>query len=84
MNDSLLLGLVTLDAAHPACHLAATDRRQCPQHGRRLDFMSAEHHRMRDFVVDRNHADGEALSPESIGKAVNLPVDQVIAYPGRP
>jgi hypothetical protein len=37
-----------------------------------LDFMSADHHRVRDFVVTEIPKAGKPLSPECIAQALNL------------
>ncbi len=42
-----------------------------------LTFMSAEHHRVRDFVVGRLHRAGHPLSPGYIGHALGLSRDRV-------
>jgi hypothetical protein len=42
----------------------------------RLSFMSPEHHRMRYFVVDALVRNGEALPPERLSQALELPLDQ--------
>jgi hypothetical protein len=43
-----------------------------------LDFMSKDHHRVRNFVVLELPRAGQPLSPEFIGRALDLPVDQVV------
>lgn len=45
--------------------------------GASLDFMSVEHHLVRDFVVRELPRLGEPLSPESIALELNLPVTRV-------
>jgi hypothetical protein len=42
-----------------------------------LDFMSEEHHRVRNFVVTTLPEHGQPLSPEAIGEHLSLPVDKV-------
>ncbi|MGB3713783.1 MAG: hypothetical protein WA996_05065 [Candidatus Promineifilaceae bacterium] len=44
-----------------------------------LSFMSPEHHRVRYFVVDALVRYGEALLPETISKALDLPFDQTFS-----
>lgn len=41
--------------------------------------MSPEHHRVRYFVVDALVRYGEALLPETISKALDLPFDQTFS-----
>jgi hypothetical protein len=42
-----------------------------------LDFMSEDHHRVRNFVVTALPGHGQPLSPEVIGERLDLPVDGV-------
>jgi hypothetical protein len=42
-----------------------------------LDFMSADHHRVRDFVVLEIPKAGKALSPACIAQALDLPSDRL-------
>ena len=42
-----------------------------------LDFMSVEHHRVRDFVVTEIPRVGMPLSPAYIAQALNLPPDRL-------
>ena len=51
--------------------LSAADR--IPQ---RLDFMSAEHHRVRRFVVAELPRVGGPVSPEHISRALSLPIER--------
>ena len=45
----------------------------------RLDFMSEEHHRVRDFAVMELPRTGAPLAPESIGGALDLPLPRVVS-----
>jgi hypothetical protein len=45
--------------------------------GAQLDFMSADHHRVRDFVVTEIPKAGKPLSPECIAQALGLPSDRL-------
>jgi hypothetical protein len=49
------------------------------QHSRspRLSFMTAEHHRVRDFAVTELPRLGSALPPERIAGATGLPLERV-------
>jgi len=42
-----------------------------------LDFMSVDHHRVRDFVVTEIPKVGKPLSPECIAQALDLPSDRL-------
>jgi hypothetical protein len=43
-----------------------------------LDFMSIDHHRVRDFVVTEIPKAGKPLSPDYIAQALDLPPDRLI------
>jgi hypothetical protein len=43
----------------------------------RLDFMTEEHHQVRDFVVLEIPRVGKPLSPEHIAQALGLPLTRV-------
>ncbi len=45
--------------------------------GANLDFMSADHHRVRDFVVTEMPKVGKPLSPAFIAQALDLPPDRL-------
>ena len=42
-----------------------------------LDFMSVDHHRVRDFVVTEIPKAGKPLSPDCIAQALDLPPDRL-------
>ena len=44
-----------------------------------LNFMSVDHHRVRDFVVIQIPKARKPLSPDSIGQALDLPPDRLSA-----
>lgn len=46
-------------------------------HGQRLDFMSEEHHLVREFVVRELPKVGEPLAPEFIAEELDLPIARV-------
>ncbi len=72
MDDSLLLGLRhhTLPIPRPVW--------QKQVHGSaQLDFMSEEHHQVRNWVVTELPRVGKPLSPEFIAQELNLPLAQV-------
>ncbi len=76
MNDNLLLGLLRYTVPIPP----ALWKRQVAQNARNADaglgFMTADHHRVRNFVVRELARRGEALSPECIAQELSLPLAQ--------
>ena len=72
MNDSLLLGL--------SRYMLPIPRAIWQRHVRgdaHLDFMSEDHHRVRDFVVRELARVGKPLSSDFIAQKLNLPLAQV-------
>jgi hypothetical protein len=45
---------------------------------RQLDFMSADHHRVRNFCVTELPRAGQPLTPAYTARALDLPVDRVV------
>jgi hypothetical protein len=45
---------------------------------RRLDFMSVDHHRVRNFCVTELPRAGKPLTPEYIAQALDLPAERVV------
>ncbi len=43
----------------------------------RIAFMTADHHRVRNFVVREIPSRGEPLAPEFIARQLNMPLDRV-------
>ncbi len=74
MSNNLLLGLWRIMLPLPR----ALWQKQV-RGGARLDFMSDEHHRVRNFVVRELPRFGEALSPELIARELDLDPGRVIA-----
>ena len=72
MSEQILIGrgpeIQTLPRVEWEAALAAAPARI----GRRLEFMSAEHHRVRNFVVTELPRAGGPLAPESIARALAL------------
>jgi hypothetical protein len=74
MNESIFLGmgrhmlpvprLIWQRQLHSAAH---------------LDFMSQDHHRVRNLVVCELPRAGKPLAPEFIAQALGLPADQVVS-----
>ena len=72
MKDDLLLGVSRLMLPIPRF----VWRRQVTDEAN-LDFMSADHHRVRDFVVMEIPKAGRPLSPDFIAQALDLPPDRL-------
>jgi hypothetical protein len=72
VNDSMLLGVWRYTVPIPR----AIWRRQV-RGDARLEFMSQEHHRVRNFVVREIPRVGQPLSPEFIARALGLPQARV-------
>jgi hypothetical protein len=52
-------------------------RRQVKEDPWVLEFMTEDHHRVRDFVVLEIPRAGKPLTPELIARALDLPLEQV-------
>jgi hypothetical protein len=74
MNDPLLLGLWRLILPIPRIIW----ERQMRGEPARLDFMSADHHRVRDFVVTELPRAGKPLDPADIARVLTLPIARVL------
>ncbi len=79
MNKSLLLGLNRFMLPIPP-HIWRRDveagARQGPS---RISFMTADHRRIRDFVVRELPRIGEPISPDRIAQDLGLPLEHVVA-----
>jgi hypothetical protein len=73
MQDQILLGWGRLVLPVPS----AIWRRQVSGDAE-LDFMSEDHHRVRDFAVTELTRRGKPLSPELIAQETDLPLAQVM------
>ncbi len=78
MDDSLLLGLWRTILPVPP-KIWRTMMHRETQGGNRLEFMTADHHRVRDFVVVELPRAGKALSPKTIAGRLDLPLAKVVA-----
>jgi hypothetical protein len=79
MKDGMLLGLgrKLVDLPRP---LWRRHLRHEGEHAEtRLDFMSTDHHRVRDFAVLELPRLGKPLSPDYIAQRLELPVERVVA-----
>ena len=73
MRKSVLLGLGRTMLPIPS----AIWRRHVPG-GAHLEFMSQDHHRVREFVVKELPCVAEPLSPGTIAERLNLPQERVV------
>ena len=73
MDDNLLLGLGRFTLPIPRMIW-----QRLVKGGAHLDFMSPEHHRVRNFVVTELPRAAKPLSPEYIGQKLNLPRPRVV------
>ena len=77
MKDTILVGkgreIVKVPRKQWEGHLAAV-----PEHmGRRLAFMTEQHHRIRYFVVRELPALNSPMTPEYISKSLEIPIGRV-------
>ena len=77
MRNSLLMGLWRLTVPLPEAVWQGQVTKGAEGTVASLDFMSEEHHRVRDFAVTEIPRAGEPLSPETIAGALDLPLEQV-------
>ena len=78
MRNSLLLGLWRLMVPLPETVWQGQVTKEEAGTVASLDFMSKDHHRVRDFVVTEIPRAGEPLSPETIASALDLPLERVL------
>jgi len=74
MKDSLLLGVSRYLLPLPRFIWQRQVRGDA-----NLDFMSIDHHRVRDFVVTEIPKTGKPLAPDCIAQALDLPPDRLSA-----
>ena len=79
MRNNLLLGIWRLIVALPAPLWQQEVARQARASAAALGFMSAEHHRVRDFVVRELPRARRPLTPAAIAESLDLPVERVRA-----
>jgi hypothetical protein len=77
MKDSLLLGISRWMIPIPRLIWHRRISRSAQHLASSLDFMSVEHHRVRDFSVRELPRSGKPLPPNSIAGNLNLPLDRV-------
>jgi hypothetical protein len=73
LGDSMLLGISRCMLPIPRMIWKS----QVPEDRKALDFMTQDHHRIRDFVVVELPRVGKPLSPQFIAQALNLPLAKV-------
>ena len=78
MRNSLLLGLWRLMVPLPETLWQGQVIKGAEGTVASLDFMSQDHHQVRDFAVMEIPRAGEPLSPERIAGALDLPLARVI------
>jgi len=79
MKDSLLLGLGRFMIPVPRMIWERLVNAEARETRVGLAFMSADHHRVRDFTVLELARGGVPLTPESIAQALELTVPQVVS-----
>ncbi|MFI5393981.1 MAG: hypothetical protein ACHQ9S_00485 [Candidatus Binatia bacterium] len=72
MSDSVFLGLGRWMIPIPGMVWRRVVRANASQISGTLRFMTADHHRLRDFAVDRLFRAGVPLSPDEIARSLNL------------
>ena len=78
MNKSLLLGLGRFLLRIPRPIWQQEVARSVRASEKSLAFMTADHHKVRDFVVREMPRIAKPISPERIAQDLNMELDQVI------
>jgi hypothetical protein len=78
MKDALLLGIWKYLLRVPGFAWKAQVGDSAKENALRLDFMTEEHHRVRDFVVTEIVAKGLPLTPVHISQALQIDIRRVI------
>ena len=78
MNDNLLLGVWRYLLPVPRGIWQTRVRKEAELSDSRLDFMTEEHHLVRDFTVRELPHIGKPLAPEYIAQELKLPLAQVV------
>lgn len=82
MGDRLLLGVGRVMLPIPAMLWRRMVAGSGRQNAARLGFMTADHHRVRDFAVMELPRSGEPVAPERIAEALDMPPARVGAILG--
>ncbi len=77
MNDALRLGIGGYMLPIPAFLWTRLVAKQAQGVAKSLTFMSADHHRVRNFVVTEIARTAAKLSPERISQELDLPAEEV-------
>lgn len=77
MTDSMLLGVGRYLIPIPRLAWQPMMRANARKISAGLHFMSADHHRVRDYVVAELPRAGAPLPPETIAAALDLPISRV-------
>lgn len=77
MKDRLLLGLGRRMVPIPRLVWRRLVRANARSTAAGLDFMSRDHHRVRDFVVTELPRCGKPLTPQAVATALQLPLPRV-------
>ena len=78
MKNNLLLGLWRYLVPVPPMIWQNEVAGSARQTGSSLEFMSAEHHLIRNFVVRELPRVGQPLAPEFIAQELDIPIDRVV------
>jgi hypothetical protein len=79
MNDNVLLGVWRHLVPIPRTLWRSQISKTAEHTGSRIDFMTEDHHRVRDLVVKEIAHRGMPLPPEWIAHQLELPIDRVVA-----
>ena len=77
MRDSILLGLGPWMISIPGMVWRRVVRANARKVPNQLRFMTPEHHRVRDFAVDRLFRAGRPLHPDEIARSLDLSLSRV-------
>jgi hypothetical protein len=77
MKDALLLGIWKYILRVPSFAWKSQISDLSKENSLRLDFMTEEHHRVRDFVVTEIAAKGVPLTPAHISQALQIKIRRV-------
>jgi hypothetical protein len=77
MKSAILLGLGRWMIPIPGVVWRRVVRANAGKIRRSLQFMTADHHRVRDYAVDRLFRTGAPLAPAEITRSLNLPLPRV-------
>ena len=78
MNKSLLLGLWRILLRIPRPIWQQEVARSARAGEKSLAFMTADHHKVRDFVVREMPRIAEPIPPETIAQSLNMKLEQVV------